>query len=112
MTKSIEITKSCLKNFEDNQLHIKFEQRNLKTPCLENKKQNSLNKVRKIDPKALPETKPVLKVKLNPSINFRKGVAPALKPSMLIYSKRHHFAQEKVLSVRGQNTFSPDNSRK
>mmetsp|Transcript_26971 Transcript_26971/g.23813 ORF Transcript_26971/g.23813 Transcript_26971/m.23813 type:complete len:116 (-) Transcript_26971:28-375(-) len=57
------------------------------------KKKAKMNKVRKIpDPKEItktPTTSKQNKVVLNPSINFEKGVAPALLPSMLSLAKRN-----------------------
>jgi len=92
ITKSIELGKSAIKHFKDNELAPDIQPRMLFTPLIGGKK-SKIDKVRKINPSPTPNEKEskskskVRKLQINPSINFKKGIAPALKPSLLTSTK-------------------------
>lgn len=98
MTKSIEIMKSDFKVYSGHILDAHdMKPRMLHTPALDSKFAKR-NKVRKIpdrrEEKKTTTINTAAKVILNPSINFKHGIAPALMPSMLNLvraNKNRHF---------------------
>jgi len=97
MTKSIELNKSALKNYQQQDLEEVRIPRMLKTPWIDND-QAKRNKVRKIPEVSqivkTSTSKPAKKIKLNPSINFKIGIAPPLLPSMLSMARRNRYRRE------------------
>lgn len=92
LTNSIDIKKGNIKSFVEDDIQPFQQPRMLKTPCLDNNlnKRNKVVKIKKERKETSktpsmqpPSTKQPEKVQLNPSINFKHGIAPALTPAMM-----------------------------